>query len=135
MPPGDLTWIPSPLDTDIFLMSENVLDDRRRSANAINPCTESFRRSRSTGPLGGASTGSESDDLLLLFIGSSNSFSSVIVGVNWFLDLSSGVLTISSDGDLGLSIGSDIETILLLTDSESGFESFSVILVRSSDDF
>lgn len=30
--------IPSPVDTDIFRISEeNVLDDRRRSANAIRP--------------------------------------------------------------------------------------------------
>lgn len=37
-PPGDRMCIPSPVDTDIFRISEeNVLDDRRRSANAIRP--------------------------------------------------------------------------------------------------
>lgn len=112
----------SPLETDIFLMSANVLDDRRRSANAIKPCTDNLRRSRSTGPIGG-STGSESDDLQLTDW-SSCSVSSVIVGVNWFLlfAFSSGVRSINSgvSGVLGFeSSGSDIH--ILFTAKLSGF--------------
>lgn len=112
----------SPLDTDIFLISANVLDDLRLSAKAINPCTDNFRRSRSTGPTNGGSTGSDRDDLQLTDW-SSCSVSSVIVGVNWFLfTFSSGVRSIVSgvSGVLGFeSSGSDIH--ILFTAKLSGF--------------
>lgn len=124
IPPGDRMWMPSPFETDIFLMSANVLDDRRRSANAIKPWTESFRRSRISGPRGG-STGNESDDLQLTDW-SSWSVSSVIVGVSWFLfDFSSGVRSIVSgvSGVLGFeSSGSKMH--ILFTAKLSGLMGF-----------
>lgn len=132
-PPGERIWTPSPLEMDIFRISEKVLDDRRRSANAINPWTDSLRRNCSTGkPDGGGSTGNDKHDLLLV---SSTSFSSLIVGVCWLRGLSSGVLRRSSVGVRGLSIGSVIDINLLTTARLSGILSFSVVLVRSKLDF
>lgn len=111
----------SPFEIDILRISENVLDERRRSAKAINPWTDNFRLSRSTGPTDGASTGSDKHDLWLTDW-SSCSFSSVIVGVNWFLfTFSSGVLSVISgvSGVFGLqSSGSDMH--ILFTDKLSG---------------
>lgn len=128
-PPGDRIWMPSPFETDIFRMSENVLDDRRRSANAIRPCTDNFRRSRSIGPDSGGSTGNESDDLLFDICSWSTSFSSVMVGVNWFLalDFSSGVRSMVS-GVTGVfwlsSSGSDMQ--IRFTDKLSGLIDFGI---------
>lgn len=121
--------MPSPFETDIFRMSENVLDDRRRSANAIRPCTDNFRRSRSIGPENGGSTGNDSDDLLFDICSLSTSFSSVMVGVNWFLplDFSSGVRSMVS-GVIGVvwlsSSGSDMQ--IRFTDKLSGLIDFGI---------
>lgn len=119
VPPGDRIWILSPFDMDIFRISENVLDDRRRSANAIKPWTDSLRRLFSSGPSGG-STGNDNDDLWLIDEWSSCSFSSVIVGVSWFLlarsstGVRSSVSGVSGVRALQLFSGSDMH--ILFTD-------------------
>lgn len=105
-------------------MSENVLDDRRRSANAIKPWTDNLRRLFSSGPSGG-STGNDNDDLWLMDEWSSCSFSSVIVGVNWFLltrsstGVRSNVSGVSGVRALQLLSGSEMQ--ILFTDRWSGF--------------
>lgn len=59
--------------------------EKSGSTKSGKPCTDNLRRSRSTtGVITGGSTGNDNDDLLLQLIdpGSSNSVSSLMVGVN-----------------------------------------------------
>lgn len=93
---------PSPFAMDIFLPSDIIApDDRRRSANAIKPCTDNFLLSGFCVSLFIGSTGSDSDDFLL----ESLIDSSVIVGVNFCF--SSMKINFVSSGDL--SSGSDMQ--------------------------
>lgn len=117
-----------------------MLDDRRRSANAMRPWTESLRLTISAGsPLGGSSTGSDKHALRL---GSSISFSSLMVGVfKCFCLDSSGVFgctdVVVSSGcvELGLRLVLVMDTNLFATARESGFLSPSLGLLRSIVDF